>query len=194
MATATFKRGAKVERWERNLESPQRALKQIGALMVAESQQAFREQRFGTKAWPPRSPVNVFGIIADFAEGKRAPPARRFQRSPALRDTGRLAASIAFRVEGDSVSVGSNLDYAAVHQKGGATESETITGAVQRALWRWLREQGPERKRQLGWLLNRKFRGEKLDGEVPARPFVGITRQTMADVREVIGVSIMEAK
>ena len=195
MARAEFDRGAKIRRWETRLGKPTAALKQIGAMMTAESQRSFRMQRFGRKAWKARGEVNLFGIIADFAAGKRAPPQRRFQRRPALRDTGRLAASISWRLVGtEIVEVGSNLDYAAVHQFGGEVESEPITERVQKALWKWLKGRGSAYKSKLGWLLNRKFRDQKLTMEVPERPFVGITKTTIRDVKQIVGVAIMEAR
>jgi phage gpG-like protein len=190
----TFKPGAKIARWERNLENPSAALKAIGALMVAESQGAFKAQRFGGDVWRARGPVNVFGIIADFHAGKRAPAQRRFQTRPALQDTGRLRMSIAFQVSGDTVAVGSNLPYAAVHQEGGKSTSAPITEKVQQALWRWLKKQGSDLKAKLGFLLNKKYTGQTLEMTVPKRPFVGITRQTLRDVKEAVGVHIMEVR
>lgn len=195
MARAQFEPGAKVQRIEANLDRPNAALKQIGALMVSESQRAFKAQTFGKDAWQARAPVNVYGIIADFAEGKKKPPERRFQTRPALRDTGRLAASIAFQVIGsDTVEVGTNLEYASVHQAGGRIESKKITPAVRKALWSWLKKQSKELKGQLGFLLNKKFENKSLVGDVPARPFVGVTDQTIEDVEETIGVRIMEVR
>ena len=195
MTRATFEKGAKLERWERNFQNPRNALKQIGALMVAESREAFREQKHGRDRWKPRSDVNVFGIIKDFAGGATAPPARRFERRPALSDTGRLKQSIAFKVFGRSVvEVGTNLPYAKVHQEGGAVKSEKITKGVQEALWKWLKKKDKTLKRRLGFLLNKKFRGKFLEGEVPKRPFVGITKQTRADVLEVVGLRILEVR
>lgn len=195
MARAQFRQGQKIERWGRNLDKPTAALKQIGALMTAESQRAFKAQRFGRTSWAPRGKVNTFGIIADFHAGKRAPPKRRFQTRPALRDTGRLAASIASRIIGtDTVEVGSNLPYAGVHHTGGTVESKTITAQVQRLLWAWLKTQGSALKRKLGFLLNKKFRGKKLTTEVPKRPIVGLTRRTMKDIEEVVGVKVFEVR
>lgn len=195
MARVRFEKGAKVKRIERAVSNPTGALKQIGALLVSQGQRAFRMQRLGREAWKPRGVPNVFGIIADFHAGKRAPPARRFQKRPALRDTGRLASSLAFRLVGkDTVEAGSNLPYAAVHQAGGRVESETITEKVQRLLWSWLKGRGSEWKAKLGFLLNKKFRDKKLEGEVPARPFIGITETLRRDIREVVGVEIFEAR
>ena len=194
MTKTTFKKGAKIERWEKALQSPKKALKQIGVLMVAESQDAFKDQKHGREKWEGRAPVNVYGIIADFSKGGK-PPARRFQTRPALKDTGRLSGSISFKVGGSTtVEVGSNLDYAGTHQFGGKIESQPITKSLRRALWKWLKPKDKSLKKSLGWLLNKKFTGETLKGEVPARPFVGITKSTIADVREVVGVNILEVK
>lgn len=191
---ATFRKGAKVERIENKLGNPQAALKQIGVLMVAESQRAFKDQAFNGVKWLPRSDVNLFGIIADFAAGKK-PPARRFERRPALRDTGRLAASINFQLVGTNVvEVGTNVPYASVHQFGGPVESATITAEMQKSIWAWLKRQSVQLKRRLGFILNKKFTNTKLAGEVPARKFVGITRQTREYVRRAVGVEIMEVR
>lgn len=189
-----FEKGAKVERWERNLDRPEAALRQVGTLMVAESQQAFRDQKFGDEEWDARSSVNVFGIIADFHAGRK-PPDRRFERRPALRDTGRLAQSIAHRmVSKDVVEVGSNLPYAGVHNVGGQVTSMPITDQVRDLLARWLKGPGKPHRGRLGWLLNKKFRGQTLKQRVPARRIVGITKNTIEDVREAVGVRIMETR
>lgn len=190
-----FEKGAKIERIERNLVSPTVALRQIGAFMVAESTRAFREQQFGDRRWTDRRVPNIFGIIADFHAGRRAPPARRFEARPALQDTGRLAASMASQLVGtDVVEVGTTIGYASVHHRGGRVESETITDTVRTALWSWLRTRSREIRQRLGWLLSPNFRGKKLTANVPARPMVGITRRTREAIRKIIGVEIMEAR
>lgn len=193
MSRATFDEGDKARRMSRALQDPQKALKQIGAMMVAESQAAFEAQRFGSESWKERGRVNTFGILSDFEAG-RTPPSRRFERRPALRDTGRLASSIAFAVRSPVVEVGTNLPYANVHQVGGETTSARITPDIRRKLWTWLKQQSRDIRRQLGWLLNAKFRNESLTTSVPARPFVGITENTKRNVRRLIGVEIVEAK
>lgn len=184
--------GDKVRRVEADLANPERILKQIGILMVAESQQAFAQQQFGGRQWQPRSVPNVFALIADFAAGKN-PPARRFEARPALRDTGRLAASIAFRVLGNATEVGTNLPYAAVLNDGGEQKSEKITEAVQERLWKWLKGPGSQWKKRLGWLLNKKFRDQQLTHRIGARKFVGLSQQTMEDINEVIGSEIAQS-
>mgnify|MGYP003634348228 CR=1 FL=1 len=190
----TFDKGAKIARMEKGLDDPTPVLKQIGVLMVAESQRAFKEQKHGGKSWDERAPVNIFGIIADFAAGKRKPPNRRFETRPALRDTGALAKSIAFEVRGKVVEVGTNLDYAAVHQFGGKVESKTLTSDVRRLLWGWLKRQDSQMQSRIGWVLNAKYKGKKIEAEVPARPFIGITESVRKAVRKLANVEIFEVK
>lgn len=195
MVRLVFDRGAKLDRIAKVLAAPERALKQIGVLLVADSQKAFKSQSFDGKPWPARSVPNVFGILADFAAGKAAPPARRFEARPALRDTGRLAQSIAFRVIGkNAVEVGTNVEYAAVHQKGGKVESAKITPQVRTALWDWLSRQSALLKRQLGWLLNRRYLNKTLSHDVPARPFLGITEDSRKAIRYTVGIEVREPK
>jgi len=192
MSRVTFEPGAKLKRIGNKLVDPSKALKQIGVMMVAESQASFKAQRFGQKAWRERGKVNVFGIIADFAQGRRKPPARRFETRPALRDTGRLANSIAFQVKGTIVEVGTNVPYASLHNFGGVSKSEKISDTVRQNLWAWLKKQNNELKGRLGWLLNRKFKDQQLEQKVPKRQFVGVTFQTRKAIQKTIGVDIME--
>jgi phage gpG-like protein len=190
---ATFRPGAKVERIEKRLDRPEAALRMIGAVLTSESVGAFTKQSFDGKRWEPRGPVNVFGALADLAKGE-LPKDRRFQRRPVLKDTGDLQGSISPRLVGSHVvEVGTNLHYAQVHQTGGPVESEKITQDIQKRLWDWLQKDGKRRRKDLGWLLNRKFRGKRLTTEVPARPFVGITDSARKGIRKTIGVEIMEA-
>jgi len=190
---ADYDKGGKMRRIEGLAKDPTPMLKQIGAMMVAESQLAFREQKFGDTSWPPRRVPNLFGILSDLAAGKQIPK-RRFDARPALRDSDDLMRRIADRMIGTHVvEVGSRLPYAALMNYGGESESVKLTDHVRKALWQWLKTKGKAHKKDLGWVLNKKFAGKSLKSKIPARPFVGITRQTIRDVQEVIGVSIKEA-
>src|SRR3990172_11172050 len=98
---AEFRAGRKgMARLSADLSNPARTLKRIGALLVAQGQRAFREQRFGSAKWPARYSgisgpyVSVAGVLADVAKGSN-PKARRFaDRVPALVDTGLLRRSL----------------------------------------------------------------------------------------------------
>ena len=192
MARVTYEPGAKVKRLQANLADPSKALKQIGVMMVAESQAAFKAQRFGSTQWRQRNNPNVFGIISDFTQGRRKPPARRFESRPALSDTGRLAKSIAFQVKGKIVEVGTNVEYASLHNFGGVSKSEKITLTVQQRIGKWLAKQSEDLQERLGWLLGDQARDQQLEMRVPKRQFVGVTTKTRKDIRQTIGVRIME--
>jgi len=185
-----FDEGEKMRRWVSNTDNPERLLKQIGILMVSESQGSFKAQQFGKIKWPSRGPVNVFGILADLSNGK-IPPQRRFERRPALVDTGRLRSTIAFRTVGKKeVEIGSNLDYSGVLNFGGTSESVPITDAVAARLYRWIKTKPKDVKRELGWLFNRKFRGKTLKTEIPARKFVGFSQQTVKDIDSIVAPNL----
>jgi len=198
MGNEQFTEGEKVGRWKTQLENPAEALDAAGLLMVSAYQRSFKAQRFGKHQWKQRGKKNTFGIIADFAAGAKSPKKRRFDRRPALMDKGMaggLVSTISHRVMGNIVEVGANKDYADVHQTGGKTESEEITKSVQHLLWQWLKTKGgKQHKKSLGWLLNKKFTGKKLETTVPARPFIGMTKQLMKDIKDETGAKIMEVE
>ena len=188
-----FSPGRKVLRVQKNLKAPKKALKQIGILLVATSQRAFRTQGLGSRKWAPRKKPNIFGIISDLRKGG-TPKKRRFQTRPVLHDTGRLSGSIAYRVTSRGVSVGTRVKYGKVHQTGGETESYKISAAIQKRLAKWLKGQSERVNDMIGWLTSPKYRGVKLKQKVVARPFLGWTRTTPRDVRRTIGKYVMETK
>lgn len=191
MRKSRVKKNSAMVEFESIIKEPTSIMRQIGALLVAESQEAFKKQKFGGEEWKSRGKINVMGIIADFAAGKSSPPARRFQSRPVLIDTGRLRQSITFKVKkSNEVVVGSNLPYAGVHQYGGETESEVITDAVQAALSKWLKSSGKAHKSKLGFLLSKKMRDQTIKAKLPARPFIGVTDQTIIDIADIIGVTL----
>jgi phage gpG-like protein len=192
-------KGSKFETWESRLQNPKEALTKMGALMLAASQKAFKEQKYGKFAWRPRSVPNVFGIIADLTTGPK-PQSRRFENKTTLMDKGRLKSSLnpsgngasgIFRVGKDFVEIGSNIPYAGVHNFGGPVESLPITDSVQLKLEKWLgTKTGDKWWDKLKWLLSMKYLGKRLKMKVPARPFVGLTPQLEADIEKWAGIKI----
>jgi phage gpG-like protein len=196
MATirVTYEPGRILERCQAVLEANKTdILRGIGMIMVSESQDAFKRQEFGGRSWAPRKDVNIFGLIADFAAGRKEPFKRRFQTRPALMDTGQLRMTLNFKVAGDdAVVVGSALPYAEDHQYGGETESEKITEPMQDAIRKWLSGKGKKYEKRLGWLTAPKFTNQTIIGRVHRRRFLGVTKRTIADVEDMIGVTLKE--
>lgn len=156
-----------------------------GALLVRTSQEAFVKQRFGSIVWPERYAgdtrepfVNVAGIVADFNAGRAEPPQRRFDRRPALMDTGELARSPSYRKVGpDSVEAGSTVPYAALHQRGGES-SQPVTRETKERLWGWLKG----RREKLRRKVSRQVSGLRRKG---AGAFVEPQAASDAGIREL---------
>lgn len=188
-----FEEGSQFRALRETIENPRGILTSIGALLVARSQKAFREQKMGDDRWAPRMNPNVPGIIADFTRGG-TPPARRFTSQPVLQDTGRLRGSMAWQVVSrKAVEAGSNLPYAEALHTGGESESLPITETVQRRLWKWLRPKPRELKRQLGWMLNESVRDTTLTIRHPERPIVGLPDDLTQTIEELLGVTVRRA-
>lgn len=185
-----------VGRLVETLERPAPLLAAWGALLVSESQRAFRDQRFGEFAWPARYEgrkdpfLNLAAALAEWNRGGK-PRARHFQRRPALIGQGGtgLRGSIASRVVGtDTVEVGSELPYASLHQRGGGT-SMPITATAKKAVAKWLRtKRGAPFRDSIGFL----FRRDTLNTFLHRRPFVGITDRGQDRVRAALETFVVE--
>lgn len=187
------------------LAHPERSLHACGAYLVGRAQRAFADQGRGGDSWPERAIPNRIGVLRDLQAG-RQPPERRWDGKPAGVDTGRLRSSIAYRVEGNTVVVGSNLDYASDVQLGSSATIE-LDAQLRSALAAWLRKLSNAAKRakresypakEARYSLARAafgplFRAGALRVEVPPRPFLGVTdedrRQLLAIVTAYIGGS-----
>lgn len=192
---ATFNRGNKIRRMESALSNPKRALRQIGFIMVAQAEEAFRDQAWDGQPWPPRHVPNYFGVIRDFYEGRKEPPKRRWDPRPALRDTGALMRSVTHRIVGpDTVEVGSAKPYSKIQNEGGPIESLPINDRVRANLAAWLKKKRRNKdiQKQFGWLLNKKFRDKTLKSTAPKRQFLGLTKRTIEDIKDIVGVEVFE--
>jgi phage gpG-like protein len=165
---------------------PEKLLRRFGALGVAASSRAFRDQRLGDKVWPERYPkqgppkVNVAGVVSDLARGAEVKQ-RRFDARPAVFDTGALLRSLSFRTNGkDTTEIGSVLPYASIQNFGGLSR-QAITPTVRTGLAKFLRSQrGKGYRERLGWL----FSTNVLETKVHPRPFLGFTDELAKDLVE----------
>lgn len=169
------------------LGDPSEALDGIGAYLTSQTQKAFREQRRGDAVWPGRMNPNVPGIVSDLNRGS-TPPGRRFSDRPALVDTGRLRASFSWRRRGRSeVVVGTQLDYAAVHQRGGNVDV-VLTPTGRANLREFLRDRKDLRP-ALGWL----FQRPRFTVRVRPRPFLAITRDDQRAIGDLVDAYLEDA-
>lgn len=95
-------------RFARNLRGKQKLLLQIGLLMLSSVRRTFREQGVPAGSWAPLSPNTIKRNPKVYGRGHKL-----------LVMSGRLLNSIGVETRGeDSVVIGTNLKYAAVHQFG----------------------------------------------------------------------------
>ena len=137
----------------------------IGEMLVSSTIQRFEDEEGPDgKAWKP-------SIRATPSEDTRAPVRRgkdgRLLKGSGkkikgrkggktLTDTARLRKSIEHRATGDEVTVGSNVEYARIHQMGGRA-------------------------------------GRGLSVDLPARPYLGVSKQDAEDIREMVGDFLADA-
>lgn len=134
----------------RVLQQPQRVLKQIGAVVLADAQRAFKDQGLGELKWPARYPkqqppfVNIAGVVSDFLSGRKKPPARRFDSRPANIDTAQtlrgLTPARAVTTSGYVVTVRSATPQSFRMQNGG-TSRQPVTQAVKDSLNEWMKQE-----------------------------------------------------
>jgi phage virion morphogenesis protein len=91
----------------------------------------------------------------------------RLEKGQTLSMTGRLRQSITFRASRSAVEIGTNVQYAAVHQFGATIRAKTQKG---------LRFRLPG---GLGWRRARQV-------TIPARPFLGLDAQDRAEIGHII--------
>ena len=97
-----------------------------------------------------------------------------------LSDSGRLRASITHRAGRDSVEVGTNVAYAAIHQFGGKTAPRTIRPRNKKALY-WPGARHPVAQ------VNHP------GSTIPARPFLGIDEDDRASILRIVSRAIERA-
>ncbi len=173
----------KVEILGSKLEDRKRiALVRIGAFLVIRAQTAFDEQQRGDFEWPERSVPNIAGIVSDCERGGSIKE-RRFQERPAGIDNGILRASVAWDlVDESSVQVGVNLDYGSLIQFGGTVEIDVTQSTID-CIVEYLVDH-PERDSATLRALIRKGPHTFII-EVPARPFIAVTDDELADLRTI---------
>ncbi len=169
------------------------ALKQMGAIMLATSQKSFADQAYGPERWPERYEgqpdpfINVAGALSDLIRDRKIRD-RRFDRRPALVDTGMLRNSLTFGVKGRrSVSVGTTDPKAPKHLFG-ETSTQIVTDVARKRLtkeYHRFKRQGGDRfdaVKKLGFL----HTVSTLDTNIQQRVFLGFFPDLERDLAEIV--------
>lgn len=161
---------AALDRLTRTGADPTPALREVGSYLSEAIRLRFREGVGPDgKPWAPLSPITRAVRAARGAGGapsyKSGPNKGRYKLGPAMQyanakpllDTGRLRNSITYRADRDGVSIGTNVVYAAVQHFGARRGAFGTTS----------------RGAPIPW------------GNIPARPFLGVSRE---DSSEIVGI------
>lgn len=151
-----------MERLQESTQNMLPLMRNIGAALSSSISLRFRESVTPDgRAWPPLSPVTL--------------ALRRGSSAQILRDTGRLAASIAANARKDQVEVGTNVIYATTHQFGakkGSFGTKDVTVRSHTRNGRPVRQH--TRKQALPW------------GDIPARPFIGFSTEDEEEIARLL--------
>lgn len=180
-----------VARLRRLVRNPVRLLRRIGAVLVASSQKAFVDQKFGDIEWDERYPnqdepkLNLAGALSDLNRGSSIKD-RRFVARPAGVDVGLLRRSVSFRVNEsrEEVEVGSTVEYAGKFH-GGGESTQAVTGTARRLFAREFGRSTGQRREALK-RLSSVVKGDGLTTRSKPRPFVGITDEAAAKIDSLI--------
>lgn len=150
-------------RLRKKIENPSRLMKRLGKEIVAESQKAFRNQSLGEIQWDERYPnqtspfINYAGALMDLGKGPSI-KSRRFDRRPALIDTGMLLGSIAVdkQEKPNVIRAGTTREGMAIHQWGGTTRMR-ITETMIANLEKLLEESKPKARAAYRWKFGQKM-------------------------------------
>lgn len=154
---------ASIQGYARN---PSPALKQISELVVDSTKQRFQTSRApdGTP-WEPNRPSTLFADLNRYSGSYRRDGQisargsnRMMGKKPLIGETRALSTTINYRVSGNTAEIGSPMEYAPVHQFG-ARKGEF--GSTRRGS-------------PIPW------------GDIPARPFLGLSSEDSAMIRDVL--------
>jgi len=138
------------------LRDPAAMLDAIGKMLISRTQFRFRDQR-GPNGQPWKPSLRA-----------------RLEGGQTLVDGGDLRRSITRQVTGNTLLVGTNVKYAAIHQFGGVIRAKTPRGLVFRLGARGVR----------GAPTTGLFR-RKQSVTMPARPFLGIDAGDRAEIQRI---------
>jgi len=168
----------------------QPAMKEIGLALTESTRLRFKESKDPQgNPWKPLSKITLQNRAMRLMQrlhdkgklrtkkGKvRLPVMRQIynigKNGMPLLDTGRLRNSITYNADKNSVSVGTNVVYAAIHQFGGETYLNMRAMAKDGDQW---------------------HKGEAHTHRIPARPFLGLSASDRDEVIDILRRRIMDA-
>lgn len=170
----------RLEELRKNLERRDQMLNEIGRTLAASTRRRFEKMQSPAGVqWKPLSARTI--------------RSKRKNKDKILTFEARLRNQIIHQVQGDTVAVGTNVAYAAIHQHGGtvAVGEQTVT--------RMRGTKGKNNGRFMPGATKAKhavsstFKIPAHKMRIPARPFLGLSDEDRDEVREIIKEHIRRA-
>lgn len=164
------------------LGSPAPMLKLVGETLVDSTKQRFRVSRSpDNTAWEKNSPDTIEAYVAKFkssftksGELSKAGSRRAAGKKPLIGETRALGTTINYRVVGDTLYVGSPMEYAATHQFGAKMgQYGRYSQLFRRTKYKegdFRRNAGTVKGFPIPW------------ADIPPRPFLGLSAGDRAEV------------
>lgn len=163
------------------IENKKALYTEIGIDAVAYCKESFTLQRLGNRQWKRPSNPNLAGIWSD-AENNRSSPSRRFADRNALIDTGRLRSSITYSVQNDGIVIGTNVPYARLQHKGGVSVLKKSNANFDQNIDKIIRSNRSKLSEKNAHRIYALKSLTQLSIKVPARPFLGYTKQRLEKI------------
>jgi phage gpG-like protein len=159
-----------IVKWKNNKP---RLMREIGELVVNDALKNFKDEAFEGQKWKPRKDGSSTGD--------------RGGRRNLLVKSGKLRRSIRVtKATANSVSVGSDVPYAKIHNEGGVTNPK-VTPRSRRFFWAMYKKTGNPRFKAMATTKQNSFRVN-----IPARPFLKITPKLKEKIKAKINETIFK--
>lgn len=114
------------------------------------------------------------------------------QGGKTLQDTGRLAASISAKSTNTEAIVGTNVEYAAIHQFGGSIKQGARSNLYTQNRRKRNTKKGRRGQFAKGTTGGKGYTYGERNIKIPARPFLGITDSGMETIKKLTGEYLIE--
>ena len=193
-------------RLREELDDPKDVLKQIGALIVTQTQRTFTNQRSPSgKPWLERYPsqdgpkLNVAGALSDFNKGATTLGSKRFKGRPALVNTGKLKSEWNSKAERTTikskyvvvVGVSEGVAPYASRMQEGTASTQDITSTGKKSIYAFIKANKKNKKGEavsehMGWMLNKYTKPTTLETTPVARVFLEIVPETERKIKRAV--------
>ena len=161
-----------IEALQRALSDKKTILRQIGEELVASTDERFVSMQSPSgEQWKPLHPRTI---------------RQKRNKQKILTERGLLRGSIHYELNGDTLEVGTDRKYGAIHQFGGVLKIPARTQTVKIGTKGKNKGRFMKAKSKAAHAIERTFTIPAHDVTIPARPFLGLSRDDKEEIVEIV--------